>query len=138
MTWGYLGEFWNSITQVGDYTITFFQNIGNAVAGAIGNLFSFINHSLSDLFVFGGWFAENLGSIWDKIVLPFQYLLQFLKSFVTKAVATPTTNEDIWSFTTQIKEVFSAIPFWSVLISVLFIAILIIVIISILKQILTF
>jgi len=133
MVWGYLTEFWNSITQVGTYTIEWFQNIGNAVAGAIGNLFEFINHSLSDIFVYGGWFFSSLGVLFQKFWLPINYIFNFIKAFVGKAIATPT-DQNIWAFSEEVKAIFQQIPYWSTLSMVLGICILIIFGIAILKQ----
>ena len=109
MTWGYLGEFWNSITQVGTYTIEWFENIGNAVAGALGNLFEFLNHSLSDVFIFGAWFFSTLGQLLIKLWLPVNYVFNFISAFVEKAFATPEP-QNIWSFSSEITDIFEAIP----------------------------
>jgi len=59
MGWGFLGEFWNAITEktldAWVYTVDWFQQIGLATAGALGNLLDYLIHSLSDFFVFLGW-----------------------------------------------------------------------------------
>lgn len=133
MAWGYLSEFWNAIIQVGDYTIEFFQSIGNAVAGAIGNLFDFLIHSLSDVFIFGGWFFSTLGLLFSKLWLPVNYIFAFFSSFVSKAFSTPIP-QNIWGFNSEIMSVFQAIPYWNTIIAVLGVAILIIVAMSILRQ----
>lgn len=133
MVWGYLSEFWNSITQVGDYTIEFFQNIGNAVAGALGNLFEFLNHSLSDVFIFAGWFFSTLGNLLSKLWLPVNFIFTFFSAFVEKAFTNPEP-QNIWVFSDEIMSVFETIPYWSTLTFVLGIGILIIVGMAILKQ----
>lgn len=137
MTWGYLGEFWNSIASTTlnawEYTEAWFQNVGNAVAGALGNLFEFINHSISDVFVFLGWFFENLGFIFGQLLAPIKYIFQYSRSFFDQAFVSPATTTEIWTFTTTTIEVFETIPFWTEFSIVLGIAILIIFGIAILK-----
>lgn len=136
-TWGYLSEFWDLITQVDispwEYSVDFFKGIGNAVAGAVGSLFEFLNHSLSDVFVFGGWFVSVLGNLLTKLWLPVNYIFSFFSAFVERAFATPEP-QNIWSFSTSTKAVFSAIPYWDTTISVLGVSILIIVGMAIFKQ----
>lgn len=133
MEWGYLSEFWNAITGVGEYTVEFFQSIGNAVGGAMGNLFEFVNHSLSDVFVFGGWFFSTLANLFSKLWLPVGYLFNFFSAFVSKAFSSPIV-ENIWGFSDEIMSVFNRIPYWENMSFVLGICILIIVGVSILKQ----
>lgn len=122
MLWGYLTEFWGKITQVGDYTIEFFQNIGNAVAGAVGNLFEFIIHHVTDVFVFGSWFFANLTMIFGKLFVPVKFIFQFFKSFVSTAFSSPV-DVSIWNFSDEIKNIFYAIPYWDSLVLVLGVAI---------------
>lgn len=112
--WGYLNEFWSSIVQVGDYTIDFFQSIGNAVAGAVGNLFEFLNHSISDLFVFASWLFYNLSFVFSQMISPVKYIFQYIKSFSNSAFANPEIP-DIYSFGTSTKEIINSIPYWNVI-----------------------
>jgi len=137
MTWGYLGEFWDSVNSTTlnawEYTEGWFQNIGNAVAGALGNLFNFINHNVSDLFVFLGWFFSNLSFIFGQLISPIKYLFTFSKFFFGVALDEPSTTTEIWSFSTTTISVFDAIPYWSEISIVLAIAILLIFGIAILK-----
>jgi len=133
MIWGYLEEFWGAITTLPSYTIVYFQNIGNAVAGALGNLFEFLNHSLSDVFIFGGWFFSTLGNLFSKLWLPVNYIFSFFSAFVGKAFATPEPK-NIWSFNDEIIAVFDTIPYWSEMGFVLGLGILIIIGIAILKN----
>ena len=118
MLWGYLSEFWNAVQGVGDYTIEFFQSIGNAVAGAVGSLFDGLIHSVTDVFVFFGWFFSNLAVIFERLFLPVRFVFQFLKSFVTTAFSSPV-EISAWTFSAEIKNIFHAIPLWDTLILVL-------------------
>ena len=131
--WGYLSEFWNAITGVGDYTVAFFQSIGNAVAGAVGSLFDFFIHAFSDIVVYAGWFFENLGHIFTLLFSPINFIFNFLKSFISSAVATPPTATT-WAFTDQIKDVFNAIPLWSTVVLVLGSCILLLTGVSLLRH----
>lgn len=137
MNWGYLGEFWDKVASstidAWQYTAEWFQNIGNAVAGAVGNLFEFINHSVSDVFIFLGWLFQNLGFIFAQLLAPVKYIFQFSKSFFSQSFSAPATTTEIWNFNTSTISVFEAIPFWSEFSVVLGIAILIIFGIAILK-----
>lgn len=137
MSWGYLGEFWNAITDntvvALKYTVSWFENVGNAVAGALGNLFDFINHSVSDVFVFLGWFFENLSFIFAQLLAPVRYIFEFSRSFFGEAFSSPATTTEIWNFNTSTVAIFEAIPFWSEISVVLGIAILILFGIAILK-----
>lgn len=136
MPWGYLSEFWDAVTQVtitaGNYTVAWFESVGNAVAGAIGNLFEFINHSLSDIFIFGGWFFSVLSGLFTRLWLPVNYIFSFFSAFIDKAFETPET-QNIWSFGTSTLAVFSAIPYWSSITLVLGVSVLLIVSVATLK-----
>ncbi|HUV72653.1 MAG TPA: hypothetical protein VMW25_06630 [Clostridia bacterium] len=133
MTWGYLTEFWDAITGVGDYTVAWFQNIGNAVAGAIGSLFEFFIHSFSDIFIYAGWFFDNVGRIFGLLFSPINYIFNFLKSFIGSAVSTPPVNT-IWVFPDQIKSLFNAVPYWSTVVLVLGVCILLLTGVSLLRH----
>jgi len=134
MIWGYLTEFWNAITGVAEYPIEFFKNIGNAVAGALGNLFAFIIHSITDIFVFGGWFTSSLGTFFANILAPVKFVFGFLKSFIDSAFATPVSGDPIWEFTDELMSVFHAIPYWTTISSVLGVCVLFVIGMAIVKQ----
>lgn len=137
MVWGYLSEFWNSVSSTTlnawEYTESWFQNIGNAVAGALGGLFEFLNHSLSDVFVFLGWLFENLSYIFHQLLYPVKYVFQYTSSFTSVAFGEPATTTNIWSFSTSTTGVLDSIPYWSELTTVIGIALIFIGAIAILK-----
>jgi len=89
MVWGYLNEFWDAITGVGEYTIEFFQSVGNAVAGAIGGLFEDLTHHFFDVFYFFGWLFYNLQNLFVIIFRPLTWIFNFVKGFTTSAFSTP-------------------------------------------------
>lgn len=124
--WSYLDQFWNAITQVGDYTIEWFQNIGNAVAGAIGGMFDWLIHYVSDFFIFLGWIFSILKELILAFLSPVSYIFNLLKSFTISAFISPQTPPVSYTFSSEIMGVFNTIPYWSVLCSLIGIAILVI------------
>jgi len=135
MIWGYLQEFWNAITGVLDYPIEFFQSIGNAVAGAIGNLFEFFIHNITDIFVFAGWFFSNFRNFFGNVLLPLRYVYTFLQEFINTAFVSPNTSaKEIWFFGSDIMAIFNVIPYWATLCAVLGICLIIIIGFAIVKH----
>ena len=130
--WGFLGEFWDAITDVGEYTIEFFQNIGRAVAGAIGNLFDFALHFFNDGVVFFGWIGSILKEIVLTFVMPLSYVFAFMKALLVSAFATPVDYTG-YSWDAGILAVFSAIPLWTTLIAVIGIALAVLVLFFVLR-----
>lgn len=130
--WGFLSEFWDAITGVGEYTIEFFQNIGLAVAGAIGNLFDFVLHFINDAGVFFGWLGSILLEIVKTFVMPLTYIFTFLKSLLSSAFQTPTDFTG-YSWDAGILGVFGAIPYWDTLIVIVGIGISMIVLFFVLR-----
>lgn len=125
MVWDYLTQFWNSITSVGGYTIEFFQNIGNAVAGAVGGMFDFLIHNASDFFIFLGWFFSNIAGLFSRLLIPIKFIFNFLSSFLSEAFSAPS-DPAIWSFPASIKDLFGSVPGWDILGTTLGISLLII------------
>jgi hypothetical protein len=117
MSWDYFSQFWNNITAVTisgvNYTIDWFQSIGNAVGGAIGSFFDLIVHFISDMFLFMSWFGYSLKTIFLAMLSPVSYFFQILKSFFGSAFGTATTPAVSYTFTDQIMEIFQTIPYWS-------------------------
>jgi uncharacterized membrane protein len=133
--WGYLSEFWDSITQVTlnawEYTTEWFQNVGNAVAGAIGQLFYSTLHYLNDTWVFLGWIFSVISSLISLFLLPLTYIFNFLKGLLSSIFSTPTDFPYTWD--AGILAVFNAIPYWSTISVVLGLCISIIIIFFVLK-----
>lgn len=135
MDWGYLSEFWNSVSSTTlnawEYTTGWFQNVGNAVAGAVGNLFYNALHYLNDTWIFLGWIFSVLAQIVALFLLPLTFIFQFLKGFLSSVFAAPTDFPFTWS--TEVLTVFNAIPYWSTISLVLGIGISIIALFAILN-----
>lgn len=115
MNWGFLGQFWDLLTGIAEYPIEFFQNIGLAVAGAIGSFFDAIFHSINDIFIFFVWLGVALKTIFLAIVSPLLYFFNVLRWFFGTAFSTPATPELNYIFDPAVLEVFNAIPYWHVI-----------------------
>ncbi len=113
--WGYLAEFWNKITAVGDYAVEYFQSIGHAVAGAIGGLFQPLIHQFYDLFHLVWWFADNMAGLFSFLLTPLSWLFNFGKGFLNTAFKSVEElgieKGDIAYFGAEIFAVFDAIPY---------------------------
>ena len=122
MDWGFLGEFWNSITSqtlsAWEYTADWFRQIGLAVAGAIGSLFDFLIHYISDFFIFIGWLFSAIKEVFLAILLPIGYITAFLKGLITSMIKTPITP-DFSVITPETMDIFESLPYWAVLSQVL-------------------
>jgi hypothetical protein len=140
MSWGFLGEFWDSVASstlnAWEYTTGWFQNIGLAVAGALGSLFDYLIHSISDFFVFMGWIFSAIKELALAIVLPINYTGSFLRAFVSNAVKSPATPEASYVFSTSTMSIFETLPYWDILGTTLGICLLVIGGIAIVKLVL--
>lgn len=135
--WGFLDEFWDSIASstisAGVYSIDWFENIGLAVAGAVGNLFSSLLHSLNDLFVFLGWFFVLIKNLIDIFLLPLTFIFTFLKAFFNSAFSAPIDFTGV-SWDSGVLAIFQSLPLWNELMAVLVAGISIILLFFILRQ----
>lgn len=113
--WGYLGEFWNAITQVGDYTIAWFQSVGNAVAGAVGALFEDLIHHFYDIFYVVWWFLDALQNLFTIIFRPLTWVFSFGKGFFDTAFSSAgdlgLELGEVGHFGGNVMAVFAAIPY---------------------------
>lgn len=125
--WDYITEFWDSLTAIGDYSIEWFENIGNAVAGAVGGLFDWIIHYMNDFFIFIGWVFSAITKLIQTFTLPISYTFNFLKEFTSSAFSEIQAPDISYSFSSGTMAVFQAIPYWNVILAVLGISVSIIV-----------
>lgn len=121
--WSYFAQFWNAIESVivggVEYTATYFQMIGNAVAGALGSFFDAIFHSINDIFTLIAWLGTSLKTIFTALLTPINYLVSVLRFFWVRAFQTPPNPELTYSFSSEVLEVFNTIPHWQVIANVL-------------------
>jgi hypothetical protein len=134
MVWGYLSEFWDKLTDVGEYTIEWFQGIGNAVAGAIGSLFEDLIHHIYDFFYIAQYLIDNLGNLFAIIFTPLTWIFNFVKGFFVSAFAPPVEPTITWTFSNEILSVFNAIPYWNIFIFAIGSGIAILVLVFIFKR----
>jgi hypothetical protein len=120
--WGYLTEFWDSVVEVviggTTYTVDWFQGIGNAVAGAIGGIFSDLTHHFYDIFYILEWALGNLGPILQTALAPLAWLFNFSSGFLTSATST-LENLNIETPTFSLSGVdlttfFAGIPYFTI------------------------
>lgn len=129
--WGYLSEFWDSVSGVAldawDYTADWFYQVGNAVAGAIGGLFDWLLHYLHDLFVFAGWLFTALKLFFTTLTMPLTYVYSFVKAFFLQAVKAPVEVSSELVFNSySTTYIFNAIPHWQTLSAFLGVAVLLV------------
>ena len=119
--WGYLGEFWDEITQVGDYTVAWFQGIGNAVAGAIGGMFEDLTHHFYDIFYLVQWFLENLGGMLAIAFTPLIWIFNFVKGFFVSATSTleelGIEIEETTLMTDNLQTFFDSVPYFNLILT---------------------
>ena len=88
----------------------------------------------ADFITFLGWFFENLGNLIGYVLAPVKYIFTYVKSFFTTALGPPIPVDEIWEFSSEIVGVFNAIPYWSEIVVVLGLGIMIIFSFYIIKQ----
>lgn len=117
--WGYLAEFWDSVAEVViggvTYTVDWFESIGNAVAGAVGNLFEGLFRHINDAFVFLGWTGEILKELFAIILMPLEYLYNFFAGLFGSFTTDPITPD----FTIPGSQYYSAIPYFTEIMGVI-------------------
>jgi len=118
MVWTYLSQFWDSVANAtvtsGEYTVAWFQSLGNAVAGAIGSVFDSIFHVAIDAFIIIGYIINILFIFFKGLIRPIDYFFNYLLSGMSALFAPLSyTPAESWSIPTNIIEIFNAIPFWS-------------------------
>lgn len=120
--WGYLSEFWDAITEVGGYTIEWFQSVGNAVAGAIGSIFEDLTHHFYDIFYVIQYFLDNLGTMLSNAFLPLTWVFNFVRGFFASATMSLEELEiEVPESMTLISEntiaVFEIVPYFNLLLT---------------------
>lgn len=110
----YLSQFWDAIAAATEGTIEWFESVGNAVAGALGNLLFYPLQAIFDILLAVAYLFNLL---WHFLVFLFKPIL-FLGAFIVNAflgIFQPVEPEDIFGgvdFTAAIA-FFEALPFWS-------------------------
>lgn len=119
--WGYLSEFWDSVVEVGGYSVAWFQSLGNAVAGAIGGIFEDLTHHFYDIFYIAQWFLSNLGEILLTVFTPLTWIFNFVKGFFVSATMTleqlGIETPEFTLLTDNVKAVFEVVPYLNLLLT---------------------
>lgn len=119
--WGYLSEFWDSVVEVGGYSVAWFQSLGNAVAGAIGGIFEDLTHHFYDIFYIAQWFLSNLGEILLTAFTPLTWIFNFVKGFFVSATMTleqlGIETPAFLLLTDNVKAVLEAVPYLNLLLT---------------------
>lgn len=117
MNWGYLSQFWNSVSSTTlnawEYTQGWFYNLGNAVAGAIGGLFDWIIHYFNDFLCFISYFAHNLAIIFNQLLAPIKYLFVFSSNFFSNSFSSPIPQTTFTGFSTTTITFLKSLPYWN-------------------------
>lgn len=118
MIYNWLSQFWNSITSVGTYTIEFFQNIGNAVAGAMGGVLEAIFHTTLDFFISIWYLTEYVIAIFKNLLAPILYIFNFIKSIFIN-LTTPVDEVPAFQFNAEALELLNKVPNFSLILTIL-------------------
>lgn len=118
MVYNWLAQFWKSLTSVGDYTIEFFENIGNAVAGALGGVLEAVFHPVIDFF-YSIWFlAEYIIAIFKNLLTPIIYIFNFLKGIFVN-LAGSVEEVAPFEFSEEAITLLNKIPNFSLLLTII-------------------
>jgi len=119
--WGYLPEFWDAIEAVGEYSVDWFQSLGNAVAGAIGGFFNDLIHHIYDVFYFFDWLLCNLSSMMLIAFSPLAWVYSYISGFLTSATSSledlGIEVQEITLYTQNVESFFNAIPYFTFIIN---------------------
>ena len=133
MIWQFFNNLWNSITAAGGYTIEFFQNIGRAVGGALGDFFSNLIHAVLDLGVLVMILFEVSKNIFLALLKPVLWIFTFLYQFFSNIINFNFTYQSSISLDSRVMTVINAIPAFSTLSLVIVVAFYILILFKIFK-----
>jgi len=69
-------------------------------------------HAVNDFFTFLGWLFSNLVGFLHNLFLPINYIFQFLKAVTQNAFSPAIAPPELWVFP-DVMRLFNAIPYWS-------------------------
>lgn len=129
----YLLQFWNAITSAAVGTIEYFQSLGNAVAGAIGNVVLTPAHYVVDFFLVLSFLFENLRIVFYSILLYLNYIFIYFKEVITK-IDFSTAANPFAVLPTDAITFFNSIPYFSTFTGVIIAGVMAIALIKILEM----
>ena len=118
----WLGEpiqwFLDLITPATEFSVEFFESIGQAVAGYLGGFFEPIFHSLLDFFISLIYFGQYVFAILASLFAPVLYVFNFLKGLVYEVTSPVVYNNSI-EFSANVLALYDSVPMFSDLMIVL-------------------
>jgi len=137
MSFGFLGEFWNSITSatVGavTYGTDFFQSIGNAVAGAIANIVLYPIKVIFDGALAVSYVFETLITLSGQLFASLRFLIIFLGGILAGFTTTPPTISGV--FATSTVTFLQGIPMIGTITTVMGVGMIVVAVIATIKSI---
>jgi len=113
----YLGQFWDAITAATEGTVEWFESLGNAVAGALGNLLFYPLQAIFDVLLAIAYLFNLLWLFLSFLFKPILFLGVFLVNAFT-GIFEPVAPEDIFGGVDFAPAIafFEALPLWSLLV----------------------
>jgi len=119
---GYLAEFWDSISEavVGGttYTVAWFEQVGNAVAGGIGNILLSPLKVIVDFFLAIAYLLKCLWAVINLILSFFSFLFEWIYNLFEIVLTTPPTTGEV-IFDTNWISFFTSIPLFTLLLDIM-------------------
>jgi len=109
---GFLNEFWSAITSATEGTVEWFQSLGNAVAGALGNLLFYPLQAVIDFGLAIAYLMNQLLSLISYLISPFLYFFTFLGAVLNYMFQPATASVSLPPLTTSIITVLNIIPYF--------------------------
>lgn len=111
MFYGYLSAFWNSVAGATADTADWFKSLGNAVAGALGNLYIFLFQPIIDVILLLSYVLMLLKAVLlNFLSLPFwvyNFFLYFINNIAAYTPHNPWDSGVIYFLT--------SFPLWNVI-----------------------
>lgn len=107
----YLSDFWSLADSTG-------QNIGNAVAGALGNIFLYPLHLLVDFVLTTDYLLEQLLQIISVLFTPLIYIFGFLNGIIVALASPPTVTAPFVPLSSALTLI-SALPGMTALLAIM-------------------
>lgn len=118
MIWSYLSQFWDQVSSVivtsGEYTVAWFQSLGNAVAGAVGSVFDGVFHVLLDIMFSVSYVVDIFMKFFRALIKPIDYFVNYLWSGLSSLFAPLDYDPELTNLLpVEIADLFNNIPYWS-------------------------
>lgn len=115
----YLSQFWDSITSATADSVEWFQSLGNAVAGAMGNILLYPLQVMVDFGLAIVYFVSQVWSLISIFFAPFWFVVAWATAVVNAATQTYQTSPLFSEVTADVSNFFNSLPYWSALTSVI-------------------